>query len=365
MADEEEVFMGIAHESKAPNAKGPMVGPSSSKRKRSEPNANEKEADALKKRKGGRQPYTNSAQYISHEDYNTVPSEDSTQRRRSEPQESPLPPPEAHESYLKTPDSHLEEKSKRIKNAEKGAKKAEKDQAREEVNRHLIKSDIEKKKAEAKLEGRSKHKHDPRYATLKKKSASRKRPAKPAEPESNSSGQDDPPLTREEIDATPSEEVNVTTSTVLPDLRASVVPAAHPKENTLKRKTPPTTVTMVDKVNTTPHPDAIDLHNLVVDAPVGATKPGEKLLKKKVKQIKAPSAEQNAPRAKVVKEKAVEFAPKLTQTLESLPPTDQNVAWIAPAAQAQDDSDAPHSFNHVFIMELLDRFVEDLFDGEV
>ena len=40
MGDEEEVLMGTADESKAPNAKGPMVGPSTSKRKRSKPNAN-------------------------------------------------------------------------------------------------------------------------------------------------------------------------------------------------------------------------------------------------------------------------------------------------------------------------------------
>ena len=38
------------------------------------------------------------------------------------------------------------------------------------------------------------------------------------------------------------------------------------KKNPLKRKTPPTTVTMADKVNTTPHTDAIDLQDLVVDA---------------------------------------------------------------------------------------------------
>jgi hypothetical protein len=46
MADDEEAFMGTNDESKAPNAKGPMVGPSTSKRKRAEPNENEQEADA-------------------------------------------------------------------------------------------------------------------------------------------------------------------------------------------------------------------------------------------------------------------------------------------------------------------------------
>jgi hypothetical protein len=132
--------------------------------------------------------------------------------------------------------------------------------------------------------------------------------------------------------------VNVTTSTVLPDLRASVVPTAPPKKNPLKRKTPATTVIMVDKVNTTPHPDAIDLQDLVVDTPYTA-KRGEKLSKQKAKQIKAPSAEQNAPRVEIMKEKAAKFAPRLTQPLASLPLTEQNVAHTAPtaetAAQAQ------------------------------
>jgi hypothetical protein len=75
--------------------------------------------------------------------------------------------------------------------------------------------------------------------------------------------------------------VNITTSTILPDLRASAIPIAPLKKNPLKRKTPPTTVTMVDKVNIAPHPDAIDLHDLVVDAPVGTAKPGEKLPNKR------------------------------------------------------------------------------------
>ena len=38
---------------------------------------------------------------------------------------------------------------------------------------------------------------------------------------------------------------------------------------------------------------------------------------------------------------------------------------FAPVARTDDHSDAPHYFNQVFIMEQLDRFVEDLFDGEV
>ena len=66
-----------------------------------------------------------------------------------------------------------------------------------------------------------------------------------------------------------------------------------------------------------------------------------------------------------MKEKVAQFAPKLTQPLASMPSTEQNVAQDAPAAQPQDDSDARHHFNQVFIMEQLDRFVENLFSGEV
>ena len=60
MDNDEEVVMGTEDESKAPNAKGPTIGPSTSKRKRSEQNADEQEEDAPKKKKGGRQPFTNS-----------------------------------------------------------------------------------------------------------------------------------------------------------------------------------------------------------------------------------------------------------------------------------------------------------------
>ena len=63
----------------------------------------------------------------------------------------------------------------------------------------------------------------------------------------------------------------------------------------MKRKTPGTTVTMVDKVNTEPHPDGINLQDLVVEAPVGTAKPGEKIPKEKEKQVKAPAAKQKAP----------------------------------------------------------------------
>ena len=78
MVGEEEVFMGTADESKAPNAKGPTVGPSTNKRKRSEQNADQQEEDAPKKKKGGRQPFTNSSQYISRANYNTILGETTT-----------------------------------------------------------------------------------------------------------------------------------------------------------------------------------------------------------------------------------------------------------------------------------------------
>jgi hypothetical protein len=71
---------------------------------------------------------------------------------------------------------------------------------------------------------------------------------------------------------------------------------------------------------------------LVVEAPVGSAKLGEKLPKEKLKQIKAPAAKQKVPSDDVVKEKAAKFASKLTQPLASLPPTEQNVAQTAQAA---------------------------------
>nr|XP_020158663.1 DNA ligase 1-like [Aegilops tauschii subsp. strangulata] len=288
MANDQKALMGTVDESKALNAKGPTGGPSSSKRKRSEPNADEQEA-------------------------------------------------------------------KHLKNAEKRAKKAAKDQAKEEENRHLIKSDVEKKKAEGKVERGMKIKYDPKSADLKKKSAPRKRPAKPVEHQSDSSDRDDPPLTREEIDATLSKQVNVTTSTIMPDLRESVVLVAAPKKIHLKRKTPHTIVTMVDKLNIDPHPDAINLQDVVVQAPVGSAKPGEQLPRQKMKQIKGPAAKQKVPSTDAVMEKAEQFAPKLTQPLASLPLTEKNVAQTAPTAQTtaqpQNVSVAPHSFDHTFIME--------------
>jgi hypothetical protein len=82
MAEGGEAVLGTADESKAPNAKGPTVGPSTSKRKRSEQNTDGQEEDAPKKRKGGRQPIANSTEYISHDNYNTVPGETANDKRR-------------------------------------------------------------------------------------------------------------------------------------------------------------------------------------------------------------------------------------------------------------------------------------------
>ena len=117
--------------------------------------------------------------------------------------------------------SHPNELAKRQKNAEKRAKKAEKERAREEANRWLLKDEVEKKKAEGKFEGRSKCKHDPSTAASKRKSAPKKKTAATTDEfaMSDSSDKDDPPLTKDEVDATLSEQVNITTSTVLPDLR--------------------------------------------------------------------------------------------------------------------------------------------------
>ena len=60
---------------------------------------------------------------------------------------------------------------------------------------------------------------------------------------------------------------------------------------------------MVDKVNTEPHPDAINLQDLVVEAPISIARLGEKLPKEKVKQIEGPDAKQKVPKSDVVKEK--------------------------------------------------------------
>jgi hypothetical protein len=277
------------------------------------------------------------------------------------PKERPPPPPNAHESSLRTPESYPDELAKRQRNAIKRAKRAEKQKAREEENLRLLKDDVEKKKAEGKSEGRTKRKHDPSAAASKRKSAPKKKKAEPADEfKMSDSSDDDPLLTKEEVAATLSEEVNITTSTVLPDLRVHMVPEAPPKKITA-RKTPATTITMKQHVNTTPHPDAINLKDLVVDTPVSTAKPGESIPKPDLKKIKAPTTEKNAPQATAPTEKAAKFAPTLTQPLASKPPSEQVPVQTAPIAK----SDAPHYHDHVFIMEQLDKFMDNPFDGDV
>ena len=72
--ERDDVVLGSADESKALNDKGPTVGPSTSKRRR-EHDDDEQVENAPKKKKGGRQALTNTAEYISHDQYNTVPGE--------------------------------------------------------------------------------------------------------------------------------------------------------------------------------------------------------------------------------------------------------------------------------------------------
>ena len=129
-----------------------------------------------------------------------------------------------------------------------------------------------------------------------------------------------------------SEQVNITTSTKLPDLRACTVPIAPPKKIIMKRKTPRTTTTMVDQVNTHPHPEAINTQDLVVDAPVSTAKPDQQIPKPKLKKIKAPSAEQSTTQADVLKEKAAKFAPTMTQPLASMPQSKQVQVPTPPVA---------------------------------
>ena len=206
MADGEDVVLGTSDESKALNAKGPTVGPSTSKQKRTKQNADEL------------------AKWFPGETVATT---------------------NAHESSLHTPESYPDELAKRQGNAIKRAKKAEKERAREEENRRLLKDDVDKKKAESKSEGHSKRKQDPSSTASKRKSAPKKRTVEPPDelPISNSSDDDDPPLTKEEVVVALSEQVNITTSTVLPDLWVPMVPEAPTKKITT-RKTPPTTITI-------------------------------------------------------------------------------------------------------------------------
>lgn len=131
-------------------------------------------------------------------------------------------------------------------------RQAAKKQAKEEENVRLLKGDLEKRKAE----GRSKRVHDPNVSSSsrKHKRINKRRRSD----EEDSSDQDDPPLTHEELQAQVSEQVNITTSTVLPDLRAPQVKLPLKKA----RKTPATTVTMKQHV---------------VVPPLCSLKPGEEI----------------------------------------------------------------------------------------
>jgi hypothetical protein len=122
---------------------------------------------------------------------------------------------------------------------------------------------------------------------------------------------------------------------------------------------------MVDHVDATQHPEAIDLQDLVVEAPVSSAKPGEQIPKPKVKKIKTPTTEHTATQDAAPKEKSAQFAPTLTQPLASMPPSEQNPVSTAPAAHTDIQSDAPQYYDHAFIMEQLDKFVENRFNGEV
>ena len=89
---------------------------------------------------------------------------------------------------------------------------------------------------------------------------------------------------------------------------------------------------MKQHVDPIPHPDAMNLKDLVVDAPVSTAKPDERIPKPDVKKIKAPTTEHNAPQATASKEKAAKFAPTLIQPLASKPPSEQLPVQTAPTA---------------------------------
>jgi hypothetical protein len=76
----EDTVLGTADGSKA---QGPMVGPSKQKRKRSkEPAEKDVDGNPSKKRRGGRKPYENSMEFMSHDRYKTVSGETSRQKRK-------------------------------------------------------------------------------------------------------------------------------------------------------------------------------------------------------------------------------------------------------------------------------------------
>ena len=76
--DSDDLVLGTADESKAPNAQAPTVGPSKRKCDDGEPRQNN--ADPPKKRRGGRKPIENAAEMISHSKYDTKLNETKAQK---------------------------------------------------------------------------------------------------------------------------------------------------------------------------------------------------------------------------------------------------------------------------------------------
>jgi hypothetical protein len=138
--------------------------------------------------------------------------------------------------------------------------------------------------------------------------------------EDDSSDQDDPPMTHEEVEAQLSEQVNITTSAVLPHLRAPHIKIPLKKAC----KTPPTTVTMKQHVEI---------------APIRSVKPGKRI----------PDIDPNV----------FEAAP-----VEQVAPTTSAATDTGPPSKDIPDPGL-HAFNTNFIVEKLDRFIENPFDGQV
>jgi hypothetical protein len=223
----------------------------------------------------------------------------------------PPPPANPHQTSVMTPEDFPQEVIKHCQATEKRAKQAAKREAKEVENVRLLKGDLEKQKAK----GRTKRVHDPNASSSsrKQKKVNKRRRSE----EEDSSDQDDPPMTHEELQAQSSEQVNITTSTIVPDLRAPQV-QLPPKKT---RKTPVTTVTMKQHV---------------VVPPLCSLKPGEEI----------PDVVHNAAQAEQV-------APSTSVAADPIP--------------APKDIPDPglHAFDINFIMEQLDRFFENPFDGNV
>lgn len=85
LATETEMRIPLwADESKATNVQGPTVGPSTAAKRKRTTKQNDQAVDenAPGKKKGGRQPYENTAEYLSDDRYNRVPWEDKHAKER-------------------------------------------------------------------------------------------------------------------------------------------------------------------------------------------------------------------------------------------------------------------------------------------